>query len=44
MSPGFKNFNDSQNLTVVDFVSYFGQNHLFQKVGFQVPSAHVIQS
>lgn len=34
VTPDFKNFNNSQELTVMSFIPTFGQNHLYQKVDY----------
>ena len=42
ITPCFEDFNDSQKLTVVSFVSSFGRNHFTREVGQRMPSARVM--
>ena len=41
---GFESFNNSQELTIMNFVSCFSRNHISQKVRYRVPLAQIIQN
>ena len=44
VTPYFECVNDDQNLTIINFVSRFGQNHFLWVKGYRVLSAQIIQS